>query len=325
MNAPEPATMIDAHTLVERARQRAWVPADLSESDWSLALDPAVADALDAAARHWIAAHGTDRDAWSPERAINALDSATRPLAQAWMARLVGDGPGVLRITGLPPAPNELHSAARLFLIGCAMGEPVPQVLDGVYVVDVADQGRPWSEPDVRAFATPVALPFHVDGGHVSGLACVRHAPEGGQLFVTSSEHVIAETVARWPETAAWLQRPLPHDRHDEQQPGQEAVFWERVLEPVPGGLHVFFVDWYIRRAARHPGVDVPEALLQTLDRVLAVANEPASMLPIARAPGDLVWVDNRRTLHARTEYRDDPRPGHHRLMHRMWLNEPSG
>lgn len=183
------------------------------------------------------------------------------------------------------------------------------------------DFGRPWSHPDVRVYQTAEALPLHVDGADVAGLRGQRQAREGGRTRVASSLYVVSEVARRRPELVRWLTEPLPHDRHEEQATGEAPVFWETMLDEVDGRLHVFIVDWYIRRAMRHPGIEVADEVLALLDLVEAIGAEPGVSLSVPIAPGEVLWMHNRRVLLGREAYTDGLTPDTQRLLHRVWLD----
>jgi len=317
---------MDASTLHARLVAGAWRGADLQAdpSRWTRAFPASCVDPLRRAAEAWRESSGDEvlAQAWTHPW---PLPSEIEALGRSWARSVVQDGPGVLRVRGVPHDPADpALGATCLGLLAQAMGTLRPQNPLGHRLTEVRDFKQPWADAATRAYRTGDALPFHVDGAEVAGLSCHRPARSGGLSMVASSHHVIAEVVRRRPDLVPWLTTPLPHDRHDEEAPGESPVFHETLLDEIDGRIEVFVVDWYIRRAVRHPGVEVPEDAIALLDLIEAIAREPGVALTFRMEPGDVQWLHNRRVLHARGPFEDGTTPATQRLLHRVWLESVS-
>ena len=56
------------------------------------------------------------------------------------------------------------------------------------------------------------------------------------------------------------------------------------------------------------------------IDLIDEIAADPAFHLDMEFASGDIQWLKNSATLHARTEYEDFPEPERKRHLLRLWL-----
>ncbi len=268
-----------------------------------------------------------DEDAWSwtlDARDVTGLTAAARsggPVDEGWassLRRRFAEGPGVLRLRGLP-VDDERLAGDLLLALGQALGPVRRQTRDGSILVRVQDEGRALEDANgTRAYRTRGALPFHVDGGRAWLLLCVRAASSGGTLRVVSSSAVLEALSTAAPDAIARLARPWAHDAQSDH--AESPVFETTLLDVVDGRARLFLVDWLIRDAARHPGVSaLAPSDRALLDRLQAIAEAPGRALALDLAPGDVIIGDNHRVLHGRDAWTDGPS---RRLLLRVWLED---
>jgi hypothetical protein len=170
----------------------------------------------------------------------------------------------------------------------------------------------------VRGYRTNQLLRFHSDRCDMVGLLCVRQARAGGLSSLVSSTRVWNEIVQHHPEYT----RPL--------MDGYFYVSVEEGGDVVPRRVPVYsiangMVSCRILRntieTARKMGHanydELEEAALAHMDELV---NRDDLRLDMMLEPGDMQFINNYTTLHARTEFEDHPEPGRKRWMVRLWL-----
>lgn len=296
---------------------------------WRRALTASELRALDDAAGRLLAAGwpgaGTERLAsdlprWAPELAAE-LEQVRDELLR---------GRGFQVFTGLPVEARGQEERRRVFArfwaLGLAIGAPVVQNGRGHLLGHVCDLGKRADDPSTRLYQTNQRQGFHTDSADVVGLLCLREAPQGGDSTLVSAAAAYNAVLARAPELAAALFRPVPTDHRNEEPPGAPPWFEIPVLSWHDGALSVIYQRRYIDSTARFPAAprldDVQRAALDLFDEVL---EDPALHLGMRLAPGDVQLIHNHQLLHDRTAFRDAPDPAARRHLLRLWLCPPTG
>ncbi|MEO7733243.1 MAG: TauD/TfdA family dioxygenase, partial [Kofleriaceae bacterium] len=237
---------------------------------------------------------------------------------------LFGRGFTVLR--GLPVDDDPARVAARLWLLGRHLGEPVSQNARGHLLGHVCDLGYDAADPSTRLYQTNQRQGFHTDSADVVALLCLRTAVAGGRSSLASAAAAYNAVLAAAPEVAGALFEPLATDHRGEQPAGARPWFEIPVLSWLDDRLSVIYQRRYIDSAQRFPGApqltDRQRAALDVFDRVL---DDPALHLEMDLAPGDVQLVHNHQLLHDRTGFVDDPDPARRRHLLRLWLCPPVG
>jgi alpha-ketoglutarate-dependent taurine dioxygenase len=247
-----------------------------------------------------------------------ALADATRRTLAALTA-----GPGLILLRGVPVEGRSRDAVATLYtMMGRAIGQPVPQNLDGELMTDVRDTGADPSDPEVRLYRTRAEQDFHTDGADVIGLLCLRGAKAGGESRVVSSVRVYRRVCEARPDLAPLLFEPwffhLPGGKArglPEALPRPIAAFDGRKLE-------TFFIGWYLRNAQAFDSVPrLDRARRELIELYEATANDPSLALDMRFRPGDVQWLRNAFVLHKRAAYEDHPEPERKRHLLRLWLS----
>jgi alpha-ketoglutarate-dependent taurine dioxygenase len=275
--------------------------------------------ALDAAAAQLIAKgwpHATQAEVASP--AVAALCGGIRD------ELLFGRGFIVLR--GLPVGGDLARVAARLWVLGRHLGEPVSQNARGHLLGHVCDLGYDAADPATRLYQTNQRQGFHTDSADVVALLCLRAARTGGRSSLASAAAAFNAVLARAPQLAGALFEPVATDHRGEHPPGARPWFEIPVLSFLDDRLTVIYQRRYIESAARFPEAlrldDRQRAALDLFDQVL---DDPAVHLEMDLEPGDVQLVHNHQLLHDRTAFVDDPDPARRRHLLRLWLCPPIG
>jgi hypothetical protein len=185
-----------------------------------------------------------------------------------------------------------------------------------------ADGGGP-----ARGARTTNALLWHTDTIFVGpppefvALCAVRVATGGGVSRIVTAEDLIDQVRRRFPHQLARLTEPFVFNRADYVGP-HDIPF---VSAPVfdlgdPDAPTVLYNRARIHRGhqiAGQPLTGVDRRALDALDDVLESPETPRTQLLIPA--GSTLFFNNRRVLHNRTAYQEDP--SSRRLLYRVWID----
>lgn len=305
----------------------AWKAADLGASDWTIRLDAAALDEL----RVVLAALRR-----SPVE-LFLLDPADYRLeaCRAVMARVreqLRHGIMFAVVDRLPLDEMSRDEATKLYwLLSALVARPVAQKLNGQMLFDVRDTGavmKPGS--GVRPTVTNVDLTYHNDNSYNDTppdyvcLLCLQTAREGGVSRVVSVNTVHNTLRAEHPALLARLYRPVFYDRHAEHNADEARVFRAPVFE-YSGVLKARLALSEIRGGYALNGAAMDDETAASLEAVQGVFNRPDLRAELDFQPGQIQYVNNRTTGHARTEFHDHDEPERKRHLVRLWLRETGG
>lgn len=236
-------------------------------------------------------------------------------------ARELRSGRGVLLVRGLPVERwGEKVSALAYWGIGQHLGIPGGQNPDEELLGHVRDMGEEASNPFVRRYRTAGDIAYHCDLADVVGLMCLHPAASGGASRIVSSVSVYNELLRRRPDLIERLYQPFCLDTRNES--GGTPFVPVTPCCYSDGALRTFYHSDYFRSAVRHEEVpDFTREESELLDLYEEIAADPALYLDMQFAPGDIQFISNHVTLHARTAYEDDPDPARRRHLLRLWLS----
>ena len=119
------------------------------------------------------------------------------------------------------------------------------------------------------------------------------------------------------------LYRPFWYDRHAEHQPDESTTFAAPVFECGADGtvkarlaLSKIFAGYELRDER------MDNETAAALAAVQAVFDRPELRVELDFEPGQIQYVNNRATGHARTEFVDHPEPERKRHLVRLWLRD---
>lgn len=180
---------------------------------------------------------------------------------------------------------------------------------------------------------------FHADECDIVGLLCLARAQSGGESDVASIHHVWNILQAERPDVAELLTQPVWYfDRKGETSAGEEpyirgAVFYLETPDPAnPEREQRVYCKWdpyYVRSLQRFSDIGIipPLSAAQEEAADLLEATCERVKLHMVLEVGDIQFVANSHTLHARTAYTDYPAasgmPRRHLM--RLWLSVPQG
>lgn len=225
---------------------------------------------------------------------------------------LIYKGPGVAVLKGAP-----LEGAEEwLWGLGLALGQPVPQTLDGTLVGRVEDAGAQHDNPEHRGHKTAAGLGFHSDRTDVIALHCIRKAEHGGRSLLASAAYVLETLDAEHPELGEIARQPFPYDRRGEEHPG-EAPWAQMPLFAFDGERVVSrYVRRFIESSQRHKGAPkLSNKQIATMNALDQILDRPETTYSMDLEPGDVQFIENHSIMHARTEFSGN------RLLLRLWFS----
>jgi alpha-ketoglutarate-dependent taurine dioxygenase len=305
---------------------QAWTRDTIAPADWTVSL-------TDAATRELLAVRDEIRHAPVPVFLLDPKDFALGACraVMAEVRRVTQSGPMFAVLDRLPMTEITRDEAISLYwLLSSLLARPVAQKITGQMFYDVMDTGaklKPGS--GIRPTVTNVDLRFHNDNSYNETppeyvcLLCLHPAREGGISQVMSVATVHEALQQRHPELMARLYRPFWYDRHAEHHPGEPTTYAAPMFERGADGTikaRLALSEIHAGYALRGERLDNETAA--ALDAVQSVFEQPELHVELGFEPGQIQFVNNRATGHARTEFVDFPEPERKRHLVRLWLRD---
>ena len=305
---------------------QAWTRATIAPVDWTVPLP-------DAAVRELLAVRDELRRAPVPTFLLDpedfALDACRAVMAD--VRRVTQGGPMLAVLDRLPmDALTREEAVAVYWLLSSLLARPVAQKLNGQMFYDVMDTGaklKPGS--GIRPTVTNVDLRFHNDNSYNEAppeyvcLLCLHPAKQGGISQVMSVATVHDALERQHPELMPRLYRPFWYDRHAEHQPDEPTTFAAPIFERSTDGT----INARLALSEIHAGYDLRGERLDNetaaaLAAVQSVFEQPELHVELGFEAGQIQYVNNRATGHARTEFTDFPELERKRHLVRLWLRD---
>ena len=305
---------------------RNWTRSTIAPTDWTVTLcDDALAELL--------TVRDEIRRAPVPTYLLDpkdfALDACRTTMDE--VRRRTQDGPMFAVLDRLPLDEVTRDEAIQLYwLMSSLLARPVAQKITGQMFFDVMDTGatlKPGS--GIRPTVTNVDLRFHNDNSYNQTppeyvcLLCLHPAKQGGVSQVMSVATVHETLQAHYPELMPRLYRPFWYDRHAEHHTGEPTTYAAPIFERDAAGTikaRLALSEIHAGYALRGERLDNETAA--ALSAVQSVFDRPELHVELGFEPGQIQYVNNRATGHARTEFVDHPEPGRKRHLVRLWLRD---
>ncbi len=304
----------------------AWTRDTIAPPDWTVTLP-------DTAVEELVAVRDEIRRAPVPTFLLDpkdfTLDACRTTMDE--VRRKCQDGPMFAVLDRLPLAEVTRDEATQLYwLMSSLLARPVAQKITGQMFFDVSDTGaklKPGS--GIRPTVTNVDLRFHNDNSYNEAppefvcLLCLHPALQGGISQVMSVATVHDALEKNHPELMARLYRPFWYDRHAEHHAGEPATYAAPIFERGADGT----IKARLALGEIHAGYDLRGERLDNetaaaLSAVQSVFDRPELHVELGFAPGQVQYVNNRATGHARTEFVDFPEIERKRHLVRLWLRD---
>jgi len=201
-------------------------------------------------------------------------------------------------------------------------GEPADVVLNHIKDLSNTQEKHLIGAP---AYTTDKQV-FHTDAGDIVSLLCLSPAAEGGRSKVASNWRVYNELAATRPDLIKTLSEDWVADgfgRHDKPYTARPLLYYQPATEKDPQRV----IIQYARRSftgfqalPRTPTIPpITEAQAEALDAIHFLAER--FHLGLDFQAGDVQYINNLVTFHARDGFRDTPEQQRHLV--RLWLRDP--
>lgn len=233
----------------------------------------------------------------------------------------VMEGRGFIFLRGLPVEGRTiLQDAIAEWGLATYIGKMLPQNAKGHLLEHVKNAGGDINSPTGRGYNSPNALGFHSDSADAFSLMCLRGGKSGGEHRIVSSITVYNEMLTRRPDYAKELEFHFYRTRRGEIPPGEVPYHRQPVFSVTDGYFAARGASSTIKRAQQIPGVPpLTEAQKEAIAYYQALAGELS--LYIDWKPGDISFVLNHVSLHARAAYEDWPDAERKRHLFRLWID----
>lgn len=253
-------------------------------------------------------------DLHADEVRLAELDTVSAAIRSQLLA-----GRGYALVRGLPvDRLDHVENQVLYWLIGTQLATPIHQNEQREVLIRVRDQGKSFDDPKVRSYETAADLGYHSDSSDIVGLYCLHPAMQGGTSTVVSSVAVHDEVVRRRPDLSHLLYEPWPHFSPTKQTVGFQPIC-------VRNDACQLFTRYGRKYVEMSPDMDASVAPLTgdqiaVLDLFDEITHADGYSLDVDFQPGDVQFLNNYVTMHARTEYVDFPDEQRKRELLRMWL-----
>jgi len=300
--------------------------------------------------RAWTAQSLDDRTAWTyriPRSCLAVLEQTIhdlRPLQRApqtvalrpgqFLACVEGfapvlaaleDGRGFVILEGLGLEEYTPDEAQVLYwLTGQVLGQPLTQNVEGTLLYDVRDYGRDVAQ-GARFSVTSAESTFHTDnsfgeGLDYVGLLCLNPALRGGLSQLVSGYSVHNVLLEENPEALEILYRPFHVDRRGGIRAGEPPTVQAPILNWDGAELTIRYLRYWIEAGQQKVGQPLTAAQLRALDALDEAARRPELRAEFALERGQILFANNRWTLHNRTAFEDHSDLERRRHLVRLWL-----
>lgn len=233
-------------------------------------------------------------------------------------------GCGFALIKGIDLEKYSELEARRIFLgISAHLGISVSQSFRGDYLGDVMNYGEAGNE---RPYRRGGHLEMHRDPCDIVGLLCYRQAKSGGLSRVASAAAVWNIFLAERQDLLEPLLEGFRLYITKDDRTGDSPVTALRipVFTTDPDALlHCTYIAELAEAGVDKGGESWAPKAKEALSFFNEVTQREGVYLDMNIERGDIQFLNNRTTVHGRTDYQDWPEMDRRRLMFRVWLMCP--
>ncbi len=292
----------------------AWKGSDFAgDTRWNITLNARQIAELETAANACIA------------RGLREIDMTEADFPLPTFAKEIADwaheinrGRGFLLVRGLREDFSDAQIRAMFWGIGLYLGSPISQNSYGDMLGEVFDEGVKMGAGRVRGYRTNQHLMFHTDRCDIVGLLCQRQSKSGGLSSIVSSTRIYNEMAQTHPEYLAPMFNGYIYINVEEG--GDLSTYRMPVFSEKNGVVSARILRNTVESARKMGHAKYNELETAALECMDTLANRDDMRLDMMLARGDMQFINNYTTLHARTEFEDFPDPKLKRHMVRLWL-----
>ena len=235
------------------------------------------------------------------------------------MKQVLTDDRGFVMLKGLSiDKYSDQEFEIILYGIGTHLGVGVSQSQLGDRIGQVKDVGGVG-----RYYTAGGPIEVHMDPTDITGLLCLRQAESGGESWIMSAGHVHNLLLEENPEHLEVLYRGFHYggtqgSSIEFRTPHRLPVFANSDSGPVCFYLPKAILGW-----SDLPSSELTDLEVEALEHLNGIAQRKQVYLKMDLHPGDIQFLNNRKLLHARSDYKDHQDPDKARHLLRLWLMVP--
>jgi hypothetical protein len=227
---------------------------------------------------------------------------------------------GYLRLRPGAACPDVEAAGRALVDAGRQLGEVLFQDDDQSWFARVEES----AQASRRGSKTSRALIYHTDIGRTIPdlvlLYTARAAASGGASSIIGIQALADELRRTSPQALAALAGPWWIDGSMTDEPGKDTLLRRPILADDGEGLRIAYNRARVERGHRLAAQALTREQKQALDALDQALAATSPLTSFRGAPGELLILDNRVTLHARTSFAGDGSAEHERLLLRIWI-----
>lgn len=235
-------------------------------------------------------------------------------------------GYGLFLIRGLPVQQYTLDEIRIIYAgISAYMGTMMSQNKNGELISDVIDKGEKWGTLMGRGSTTSDPMPFHSDRCDVVTLICINKPKSGGESRVVSSVTIHNKILAQRPDLLETLYKPFYHRRALWENDNGALFYSLPIFTAFDGHFACRFLRLYIDLAQELTNVPkLTKLQVEALTLFEELANDKDLFIQTDFEHGDIQFLNNHVTLHARCPFEDGNTLAQKRHLLRLWLSVPN-
>lgn len=305
------------------AGRRAWLAAEIRESDWRISVSDAMRLEIDRLAG-FIATNPLQ----NLQRRVSDFSLVHCAAAMKSMKDTMDSGVGFSVLGRMPMDDYPIEIMIEIYwLLGQLIGRPVAQKWNGEMIYHVRDTGQAY-QYGVRGSHTSVELVFHTDNAFARmvpdyvGLMCRYPAASGGVSRFCNLYTVHRRMQERYPEQLERLYRPMYFDRQKEHAEGAPRVCLAPYFSWRGDRLNARANSSLVRKGYEVANEEMDPVLAAALDAIdeICCSEEIWYEAPLER--GQIQYLNNHEVGHYRSGFRDHPEPEKRRHLFRLWHRE---
>lgn len=291
-----------------------WYPEELQEGQWIYSLNPSEVSEILAAVDQVSALNIALANVTAKDFALPTFAKTLHEIKDELM-----NGRGFALLRGLPRDKMSKEQMAIAFWgIGSHLGDVVPQNQQGHRLGHVKDIGKDYSR--ARGYMSSQAMGFHADPTDILSLGCLSTAKSGGEHRICSTVSLYNKLLKEDPELVKTLTFRFYREPDSAPKPGEAPWVRQPIFSVQNGYFSARGAGAHLMKAQKIPGVPaLTEKQKQAIQHMKEVAAGIALDIPFQ--PGDISYVMNHVSFHARTDFEDWPEPERKRHLLRLWIS----
>jgi hypothetical protein len=235
---------------------------------------------------------------------------------------------GLFVLRGIPAERYSKDEMRMIYWgIGLHLGTAVSQSSKGDVLGDVKNFGDFHSPHSAagRGYMSRMHLSFHTDSSDVVSLMVLNTAKSGGLSMICSSIAVRNQIARKRPDLLKVLFEDFYWSWKGHESAGSLPYYKQPIFSEEGGRFACRFIPTHIYSAQEFS--DVPrltENQKEAISMIDETANDDRFHFSMMFEPGDIQFLNNHITFHARTEFEDDDSIERRRHLLRMWLCPPN-